>query len=85
MAGHGHGHSHGCCAHGDEGPGADLASEYSLYLKINLEQVQCLNEEQEGSGKLVFKPWNERLDTEKVTFPFAFVMRFETRSFPSVI
>ena len=39
---------------------------FSLYLKIDTEKVECLNEESEGSGKDVFKPWDQRLDTEKV-------------------
>ena len=41
-------------------------SIYSLYQKIDMENMQCLNEAEEGSGKTVFKPWNERLDKEKV-------------------
>ena len=29
-------------------------------------RLQCLNEAEEGSGKKVFKPWEERLDKSKV-------------------
>ncbi len=67
MSGHqhgGHGHSH---SHEDL-EGGDQGNLFSLYLKIDTERVECLNEEREGSGKDVFKPWDQRLDTEKVTF-----------------
>ena len=37
-----------------------------MYQKIDLEKLQCLNEVEEGSGKTVFKPWDERLDKSKV-------------------
>lgn len=39
---------------------------YSLYQKIDTEKLQCLNESEEGAGKTVFKPWDERLDKTKV-------------------
>ncbi|KAK3089541.1 hypothetical protein FSP39_004413 [Pinctada imbricata] len=66
MSGHGHGHSHGGCEHDhDHGP-EDLSAQYSLYNKIDTEKVQCLNEAEDGSGKTVFKPWEQRLDKEKV-------------------
>lgn len=38
----------------------------SLYQKIDTENLQCLNEAEDGSGKTVFKPWDERLDKTKV-------------------
>lgn len=38
-----------------------------LLCKIDLENVQCLNEAKEGSGKLVFKSWDNRLDREMVS------------------
>ena len=38
----------------------------SLYQKIDVLRLQCLNEAEEGSGKMVFKPWDERLDKSKV-------------------
>ena len=65
----GHGHSHGCGGHShgsDDLEGAERGNQFNLYLKINKEQVQCLNEVRDGSGKDVFKPWDQRLDTEKV-------------------
>ena len=38
----------------------------SLYKKIDTEKLQCLNETEEGSGKSVFKPWDERADKTRV-------------------
>ena len=62
---HHHHHGHSCDhAHGDPG---DLSLAYSLYQKIDLINVKCLNESEEDSGKKVFKPWEERLDTKMVT------------------
>ena len=43
-----------------------LLCVYSLYQKIDTEKLQCLNEAEDGSGKAVFKPWDERLDRTKV-------------------
>ncbi len=42
------------------------SSDCSLYKKIDVEKVQCLNESEEGTGKTVFKPWDERLNRAKV-------------------
>ncbi|XP_013405040.1 PITH domain-containing protein 1 [Lingula anatina] len=68
MSGHGHGHSHGSggCDHSDDKSGIDRGAEFSLYMKIDLDKVQCLNEQIDGSGKTVFKPWDQRLDKERV-------------------
>ena len=38
----------------------------SLYQKIDTEKLECLNESEEGSGKTVFKAWDDRLDKTKV-------------------
>jgi hypothetical protein len=38
---------------------------YSLYTKIDLERVECLNEQLDGSGRTVFKAWDERLNNDK--------------------
>ena len=64
SGGHGHSHSH------EDLEGAERGNLFSLYLKIDTEKVECLNEESEGSGKDVFKPWDQRLDTEKVTLNY---------------
>lgn len=65
-----HGHSHGACGgdsdHSHDHPDEELGKMYSLYLKIDTERLQCLNEAQDGSGKTVFKPWDQRKDKEKV-------------------
>ena len=66
---HQHGHSHGAggCGHGQAGlNGEEFGIQYSLYQKIDLQNVTCLNEEVEDSGKTVFKPWTERKDRDKV-------------------
>ena len=67
---HGHGHSHGGsggCGHGASGlNGEEFGLQYSLYQKIDIENVTCLNEEIDDSGKTVFKPWEDRKNREKV-------------------
>ena len=63
---HNHGHGHGGCHGHSHEPSADGGNQFSLYLKIDTDRVQCLNETTEGSGKTVFKSWDDRLDTEKV-------------------
>lgn len=60
---------HGCDGGHDHDP-AELGISYSLYKKIDLTNVECLNEAVENSGKDVFKPWEERLSTEKVNCSF---------------
>ena len=69
MSGHGHGHSHGGgCDDGDDHVTEDERGfAYSLYLKIDTERVQCLNEVEDGSAKYIFKAWDQRLDKEKVS------------------
>ncbi|XP_050400553.1 PITH domain-containing protein 1 [Patella vulgata] len=65
MSGHGHSHD---CGKGHSHPpvsDAERAAEYSLYKKIDTFNVECLNESLDGSGKTVFKPWDQRLDKEK--------------------
>ena len=62
-----HHHHHGNCgcdhAHEDLG---DLSVAYSLYQKIDIDHVECFNEHEDGAGKKVFKPWENRLDLTKV-------------------
>lgn len=36
--------------------------QYSLYTKINKDNLECLNESRDGSGITVFKAWEDRLD-----------------------
>ena len=63
MGDHGHSHCEGGCDHGASSA-IDLGVSYSLYSKIDMDKVQCLNEAEDGSVKSVFKPWNERLNFE---------------------
>ena len=38
----------------------------SLYKKIDVERVLCWNEAEDGMGKTVFKPWEDRMNRDKV-------------------
>ncbi|CAG0909867.1 unnamed protein product [Cyprideis torosa] len=63
---HSHGHGGGAChgshdEHGDE----DMGVRYALFQKIDLMNLECLNEEIEGSGKSVFRAYADRLDQSK--------------------
>nr|CAD7196894.1 unnamed protein product [Timema douglasi]CAD7571577.1 unnamed protein product [Timema californicum] len=62
------GHQHGRGCEGDENhdDSPEMGVEYSLYSKIDLENMECLNEKIENSGKDVFKAWEDRLNFEKV-------------------
>ena len=61
-------HGHCCSAEHDHDhdDSTDNASKYSLYLKIDTDRLECLNEEIPDSGKSVFKSWEDRLDVIKV-------------------
>ena len=58
--------SHGCGGHHHHEQ-QDPAVLWSLYKKIDLYKVQCMNEAEDGSGKEVFKAWEQRLDRNKVS------------------
>jgi hypothetical protein len=86
MAGHGgnddgnghHHHKGGACScehDHDDSEVSDRGALYSLYLKVDTERVRCLNEAHDGSAKFVFKPWQERLDKEKVSL-YGIVLSF---------
>ena len=67
MGGHDDHHHHGDCAHENSGVDpSEMGIMYSLYQKIDIDHVVCLNEEEEDSGKTIFKAWENRLDKEKV-------------------
>ncbi|EFA03260.1 PITH domain-containing protein CG6153 [Tribolium castaneum] len=55
---------HGRCCEGDHQhrDTPEMGVEYSLYTKIDKNNLECLNEATEGTGKTVFKPWEERLN-----------------------
>ncbi|KAJ3299763.1 PITH domain-containing protein 1 [Borealophlyctis nickersoniae] len=58
-----HHHHHGHDGHDHDGP--DRGAEFSLYRQVDIDRVICLNEGEEGSGKNVFKSWEQRIDTSK--------------------
>ncbi|XP_067006924.2 PITH domain-containing protein GA19395 isoform X3 [Anabrus simplex] len=62
MAGNGH---HSCEGDHDHHESPEMGIQYSLYSKIDTGNLECLNERIEGSGRTVFKAWEERLDFEK--------------------
>jgi hypothetical protein len=62
------GHRHGCDGDHNHDETPEMGLQYSLYSKIDLRNLECLNEKCEGSGKDVFKAWEDRLDFEKVSF-----------------
>lgn len=49
------------CQCGNTHNEGELGVQYNLYQKIDLPNVTCLNEAEDGSGVKVFKPWEERL------------------------
>lgn len=65
---HSHDHgNHGGCAHeASEIDPLEMGIQYSLYSKIDMDNMECLNEEVDGSGRFVFKPYEKRLDFDKV-------------------
>lgn len=59
---------HGKCC-GDEShhhEPEEIGIHYSLYTKIDKDNVECLNETRDGSGKTVFKAWEDRLNFAEV-------------------
>ncbi|KAG7311545.1 hypothetical protein JYU34_002592 [Plutella xylostella] len=59
-----HGHCHDEHDHDHDHSSEETGFQYNLYEKIDKENLQCLNETVDGSGKTVFKPWDKRLDRE---------------------
>ncbi|GLV46182.1 uncharacterized protein CBL_02899 [Carabus blaptoides fortunei] len=59
MSPHGH---HGCDGGHDHDDTPEMGIQYSLFEKIDKDNLECLNEVEEGSGKRIFKPWEERLN-----------------------
>ncbi|XP_053983319.1 PITH domain-containing protein GA19395 [Hylaeus anthracinus] len=53
------------CNCGETHNEGELGLQYNLNTKIDIENVECLNEYRDGSGATVFKPWEERLDRNK--------------------
>ena len=42
----------------------ETADEWNLNFKIDLEHLQCLNEQVDGSVRKVFRNWDDRLDRQ---------------------
>lgn len=64
-------HQHGGgCSHesSDSDYLKEIGIQYSLYTKIDMANLECLNEAVEGSAKFIFKPYNDRLNFDKVIF-----------------
>lgn len=66
MCDHGHSHGHGHGGHSNHGDDVveNFQGGYSLYQKIDLVNLECLNEAVDGSGAKVFKPWTERFNAD---------------------
>lgn len=58
---------HSCVGDSKHDDTPEMGVEYSLYSKIDLQNLECLNEASEGSGKNVFKPWEDRLNFDTVS------------------
>lgn len=65
MPGHG---AHSCEHEHHDHVGPETGIEYSLYTKIDIDNLECLNEHSDGAGKSVFKPWEDRLKRDKVSY-----------------
>lgn len=65
---HSHDHSHGGgCSHEatDDIDPNEMGIQYGLFSKIDLANLECLNETEDGSGRTVFRPYEHRLDFSK--------------------
>ena len=56
----GHGHSHGGGCQGNCDDGFEIATDFMLHTRI--QNLECLGEENEGSGMKVFKDYEQRTD-----------------------
>ena len=54
---HGHSHGSGCCNCDD---GFEIATDFALHTKISECGFECLGEEIEGSGRKVFKDYENK-------------------------
>ncbi|GAV02358.1 hypothetical protein RvY_12934 [Ramazzottius varieornatus] len=61
----GHGHGGGSCADEHTGDDVERGVQYSLFMKIDLDHLECLGEADEGSGKTVFRAWEDRAARDK--------------------
>lgn len=65
MSGHKHHHT-GCDGDDRHDETPEMGIQYSLFRKIDRDNLECLNEKVQHSGKEVFKAWEDRLSTDKV-------------------
>lgn len=64
---HSHDHGGGCSHEATDIDNAlEMGIQYSLYAKIDMSNMECLNEEADGSGRYVFKAYEHRLSRDKV-------------------
>ena len=75
-----HDHDHGGGGHHSHSPPPDAIPGDSLYGKIDLDRVRCLNEREDGAARKIIKPWDKRLDEEQV-FIFAFFLTLTSGPF----
>ncbi|CAI4231419.1 unnamed protein product [Auanema sp. JU1783] len=57
-----HGHSHGGCAGEAQQSTTPIVMRYDMHQFVDKDKVTVLNEAQDGTGKLVFKDMESRLD-----------------------
>ncbi|KAG8451636.1 hypothetical protein GDO86_003723 [Hymenochirus boettgeri] len=62
---HRHSHGGGCSCEAGPSDEAERGLEYGLFQRIDHNKLQCLNESREGSGRSVFRAWNERNDRSR--------------------
>ncbi|XP_053310597.1 PITH domain-containing protein 1 [Spea bombifrons] len=62
---HGHSHGGGCSCGAERTEAPERGLEYGLFRRIDLDKLECLNEKSEGSGKSVFRAWEDRGDRSK--------------------
>lgn len=65
MSGHSH-NTTGCDGDDRHDETPEMGIEYSLFKKIDCDNLECLNEKVQYSGKEVFKSWENRLSMDKV-------------------
>jgi len=62
---HSHGSGGGCCHSNDDHTDPNnLGLLYSLYSKIDINNLTTLNESEENSGRTVFRSWDDRLSKD---------------------
>lgn len=59
-----HCHDEHCDHEHEDLPGS--GEQALLYSRIDRDNIRCLNEAEPESGKSVVKPWDQRLDNDKV-------------------